>query len=88
MLGLSGHLTSAMKRKINFAQKVCKPVDKLDEQLVEYPLYISDNSGNQGSKILLHTDSRGMIQKLFTSHYYPILATRVDTKVFFAGGDV
>ena len=37
---------TAMKKKIHFAHKIGKPVDKPEEQLLEFPLSISDNDGN------------------------------------------
>ena len=37
---------TAMKKKIHFAHKIVKPVDKPEEQLLEFPLSISDNDGN------------------------------------------
>lgn len=38
---------TAMKRKILYAQKVGKfPIDSPEEQLLEYPLSISDEFGN------------------------------------------
>ncbi len=39
-------ILSAMKKKIQFSKRTGKPIDSLGEQLIEYPLAISDNSGN------------------------------------------
>lgn len=39
-------LVSAMKNKILFSHKNGQPVDRPDEQLLEYPLSISDNTGS------------------------------------------
>ena len=39
-------LVSAMKNKILFSQKSGKPVDRPDEQLLQYPLSIGNNVGN------------------------------------------
>ena len=58
-------LMSAMKNKIHFAQKSGKPVEKTDEQLLLYPLSISDMKG------ILLQDKRQVCSRTGTNHFPP-----------------